>query len=79
MNDRIKELTKQAGFCFWEDEPWGPGEDQIDWGCDYTKELDTLIKLIINECVDVLGPGDGHWSKEKSIKQLCTHFGIDIK
>lgn len=79
MNEQIKELLKKAEFCFWEDEPWGPGKNYIDWGCDYTKEMNCFIKLMINECVDVLGPGNGHWSKEKSIRQLYTHFGIDIK
>ena len=25
MNEKIKKLAEDAGFCYWQDEEWGPG------------------------------------------------------
>ena len=29
MNERIKLLAEQAGFCMWTDEEWNPGDVKI--------------------------------------------------
>ena len=29
MNDRIRELLVESGFCFWADEEWGPGPGKV--------------------------------------------------
>ena len=49
MNKRIKELAEEAGFVMWADEEWNPG-DVIDWSNSYDKELQQLIKLVVQEC-----------------------------
>lgn len=47
MNPIIKQLAEEAGFCFWSDESWGPGEGHIDWGADYDDEFQKYSELLI--------------------------------
>lgn len=54
MNERIRELLTEAGFCLWQDEEWGPGAGNIDWGADYTKEFGEFVNLLINDCAGML-------------------------
>lgn len=69
MNDQIKKLLTEAGFCFWQDEEWGPGPNYIDWSNNYDKELDFFCKLIINKCAEKL-ENDGMVEVAMEIKQL---------
>ena len=55
MNERIKELLTEAGFCFWQDEEWGPGAGNIDWSADYTKELNLFIDMLLKDILHVCG------------------------
>ena len=48
MKEKLKQLAKQAEFCFWGDEPYNPG-DVIDWACRYDDELSKLYELMIDE------------------------------
>lgn len=52
MNERIRELAKQAGFVLWADESWNPG-DVIDWSCRYDTEFKKFAELIVRECAEV--------------------------
>jgi hypothetical protein len=54
MNSKILSLLKDSDFCFWEDEHWGPGRDNIDWGPDYDKEMKLFIELLVNECAKIV-------------------------
>ena len=45
MKKIVKELAKEAGFIFWEDEEWKPKRATIDWSSDYDKELEKFFKL----------------------------------
>ena len=49
MKKKIKKLAKKAGFVMWDDSSWGPGKGNIDWSCDYDKELKKFAKLIRKE------------------------------
>lgn len=51
MNARIRELVDRAGFVRFsaQENPHTP----IDWSCDYEVELETLIELIVRECLDL--------------------------
>ena len=51
MDDTIKKLAKEAGFVFWNNEPYGPGPNNIDWSCSYDNEFDKYSKLLIEETV----------------------------
>lgn len=41
MKERVLELAKESGFCFWADENHKPEGATIDWSCNYDKELIT--------------------------------------
>ena len=43
MNQPFQLLARQAEFEFWEDEPWQPPGQLIDWSSDYDKELQKII------------------------------------
>jgi hypothetical protein len=51
MNDTIIELARKAGFVFWNNEPHGPGPNNIDWSCDYSNEFDKFSKLLIEHTI----------------------------
>ena len=75
MNERIKLLAEQAGFCMWTDEEWNPG-DVIDWGCRYDKEFEKFAELIIRECAEVAGC-NGHVSGFTLGDLIKEHFGVE--
>lgn len=54
MNKHVRELAAQAGFVFWDKEEWGPGPGHIDWSSSYDKELETLVKLVVQDCADTI-------------------------
>jgi hypothetical protein len=47
MKKIVKELAKEAGFIFWENEEWKPKGATIDWSCYYDKELERFFKLAV--------------------------------
>ena len=55
MNERILELLTEAGFCFWENEEWGPGAGNIDWSADYSKEMNLFIELLLKDVLNLCG------------------------
>ena len=55
MNERIVELLREAGFCFWKDEEWGPGPNQIDWAAQYTDEMNKFINLLLQDVMNLFG------------------------
>ncbi len=46
MEPEIKKLAKKAGFVFWGNQEWGPGEGHIDWACNYDKEIIKFAELL---------------------------------
>jgi hypothetical protein len=86
MNERIKELLTEAGFCLWQDEEWGPGPGNIDWGPDYSKEfnlfIDLFLKDILNLCGDeilsqyYLGNGDGQDAIHALKSRIQDRYGL---
>ena len=74
MNERIKKLAEQAGFCMWKDEPWNPG-DVIDWSCRYDKELEKFAELIIKDCDQY---ARCYWEHGELLGgDLKRHFGVE--
>ena len=53
MNEKIKKLAEDAGFCYWQDEEWGPGAGHIDWGADYDEEFKKYTEALITECAEI--------------------------
>ena len=83
MNDRIRELLVESGFCFWTDEEWGPGPGKVSWDCDYEKEMEKFSELIVKECallcVSRPGPGDDVRTREHCAEQITEHFRVEDK
>lgn len=60
MQDKIKLLAQEAGFCFFS--PEEDFDEPIDWSCDYTDEFEVFANLLqkqtrketIQEVVDLL-------------------------
>ena len=47
MNKELREIAKEAGFIFWEDEPWRPSGAAIDWSSNYDWELEKFAQIIM--------------------------------
>jgi hypothetical protein len=58
MKKIVKELAKEAGFAFWENEEWKPKGATIDWSCDYEKELEKFAERIVQECASIIESQD---------------------
>lgn len=52
MNEKVKKLAEKAGFVFWDDEDYNPGEF-IDWASNYDREFidytDILVKDVFEQ------------------------------
>ena len=76
MNERIQQLSKQAGFI-----RFSPDEDSntpIDWSCDYTEELEKFAKLIVRECVKVMYDNAIERKVPPDINQTPTHYAVAV-
>jgi len=83
MNDRIRELLVESGFCFWADEEWGPGPGKVSWDCDYEKEMERFVELLVRECARVCRSQPNIYA-HKGDRDNCAiaieaHFGIEDK
>lgn len=72
MNERIRELATQAGFEFWQDEQWNPG-DLIDWSARYDDEFIKFAELLTQDVMEL--------QKEKILELIESHIeqAIDIE
>lgn len=78
MNERIRALLKEAGFCFWEDEEWGPGVGYIDWGSGYDEQMNKFITLLVNECARLAdGVCEAYDAPGTQGKIIKGHFGVE--
>ncbi len=64
MNDRIRELAKQAGCPI---DFMGYGEGNIE----------SLAELILEDVFNIVGNGGEFASRPKLIEQLKSHFGVE--
>ena len=64
MNEKIKQLLEQAGFCMWGDEPYRPKGAVVDWGADYTDELNVFIHDLVAEAANVAAMITGIFNDE---------------
>ena len=76
MNERIKELVKEAGGEFWqriENDVVNP-EAYITF--DPPQSLEKFAELIINECADIADKNSPMSYPDHGIK-IKRHFGVD--
>ena len=86
MNERIKELGRQAGFAFIEDGVYGQRWYSSKCGMDKL-EFEKFAELIVAECVGIvenLSPGykDYRDQIEDAFRRDCVieikqHFGVE--
>ena len=87
MNERIKELGRQAGFAFIEDGVYGQRWYSSKCGMDKL-EFEKFAELIVAECIklceyesndDIYDPYDmGMSAKAEDIKAaIKKHFGVE--
>lgn len=70
----LMKLAKKAGFCFWEDEHYGPGPDHIDWSSDYTDCLERFAELVAQRCAQVAEfVADERFPATQSIVNVTAH------
>ena len=72
MNERIRELAKQAGFQYIKDEG-------IGWAGNHNASLPKFAELIVQECADVAK--ETRWavppSQEQIARGIQQHFGVE--
>ena len=73
MNERIKELIKQATTI--EEHKWGVSYDNFD--------KEKFAELIVRECIGILEPksrymGEGPEVLKDKISQIKQHFGVEL-
>lgn len=51
LNKKLQELARDAGFVFWNDDPYGPGPDNIDWSSLYDEQLQGLYDRMLEEVI----------------------------
>ena len=72
MNERIRELAKQAGFQYIKDEG-------IGWAGNHNASLPKFAELIVRECADVAK--ETRWavppSQEQIARGIQQHFGVE--
>ena len=70
MNERIKQLSIEAGFPEW-------SNHAIEF------ELEKFAELIVQECLDVLNPDDDltsmreEYGRKLSMNMIKEHFGVE--
>jgi hypothetical protein len=78
MNERIKQLAKQAGINLTPAQFSGVLEDEVD---EFT--LEKFAELIVRECAESLWTEECHNSDlaleefEKNSKKIRKHFGVE--
>lgn len=51
MNKKLKELSEQAGFILWSEEPWKPEDETIDWASADEKTFVNYSEMLIADCL----------------------------
>ena len=79
MNERIRELGRQASLWCDQNIPGEFSEETMGYG-HYWEEK--FAELIVRECVQVGGPEDSYtdeWFKAKadSVNKIREHFGVE--
>jgi hypothetical protein len=87
MNERIKELGRQAGFAFIEDGVYGQRWYSSKCGMDKL-EFEKFAELIVAECVRVCNKQTPNWKGEYAtafgdgvefcIRGIKEHFGVEL-
>jgi len=68
VNNQIKQLAEEAGFCFWSDESWKPAGAEIDWSSIYDEQFEDFLALLKRELLHMVDEGERFYEfKDASI------------
>jgi hypothetical protein len=70
MNERIRELAKQAGFQYIKDEG-------IGWAGNHNASLPKFAQLIVEECANVADENYIHRGSRTCGLAIRLHFGVE--
>jgi len=70
--NEINKLAKNANFAFWQEDEWWGSPGEIDWSCDYSKEFEKFVELLLNDILHIAGPaGDERSQMYSTRKEIC--------
>lgn len=73
MNGRVRQMLEDAGFVFWQDEQWSDSQ-VIDWSCNYDKEIEMFVKMVVDKCVSICEEGLPTQTTSKGAAQRIKHY-----
>lgn len=84
MNKHLaNSLIKQAGFVFWQDEPWQPEAAVVDWSSNYDRELLELIQLVVRRCAQTAHvnhlTGDYYTGRRDAAQLVLKQWDLEPK
>lgn len=83
MNTRFKALAKECGFVFWDNEPYGPGPNMIDWSGDYQHEFEEysreLVRWTIMRCESNQQAEQSSQLKRNWVTHTLSEFNLGPK
>jgi hypothetical protein len=76
MNERIKELVKQAGGHFSTHTLTSYPAQRRESIELWDKNIEKFAELIVQECIDIVAAGGEFASRPKLVEKLQEHFGV---
>ena len=74
MNQRIKQLSKQAGGEFYEG--FAGGTNFVKFAED---DFEKFAELIVKECIEVVGDCSDQFATRSQItEEIKEHFGVEL-
>jgi hypothetical protein len=77
MNERIKELVKQAGGHFSTHTLTSYPAQRRESIELWDKNIEKFAELIVQECIDIVAAGGEFASRPKLVEKLQEHFGVE--
>ena len=77
MNERIRELVKQAGGHFSTHTLTSYPAQRRESIQLWDKNIEKFAELIVKECIDIVAAGGEFASRPKLVERLQEHFGVE--
>ena len=74
MNNQIKQLAEEAGFCFWSDESWKPAGAEIDWSSIYDEQFENFVALLKRELLDIVDESEKNDNPQNYLRYRISNL-----